>query len=241
MSCAVSVQIVWVSWCVLLAIIICVAQADWDHCSSTRGHVRHLSLALHDNISASQLLKGRLFLLLATFESTLEHLVPRVGSALNPKREYWSSRLVEPGAVVDSTRFDLIDCGHWLLEGSASLHSLIAAKHAHCGPVGRRHRTMDIKPMMMKGIYSVDAIRRKREALLTSDAGAAVINVMEIINLWLFDPRCNKTPMEETSDCVQEPLIARICVRHGKIYDLLTVLCWYLCEAWQEARLVDRD
>ena len=33
---------------------------------------------------------------------------------------------------------------------------------------------MDIKPLMMKGIYSVDAIRRKREALLTSDAGAAV-------------------------------------------------------------------
>ena len=66
-------------------------------------HTDNLSLALHDNISASQLLKGRLFLLLAAFESTLEHLVPRVGSALHPKREYWSSRLVEPGAVVDST------------------------------------------------------------------------------------------------------------------------------------------
>ena len=34
---------------------------------------------------------------------------------------------------------------------------------------------------------------------------------------------------------------AGICVRHGKMYDLLPVCCWYLCEAWQEVGFVACD
>ena len=30
-------------------------------------------------------------------------------------------------------------------------------------------------------------------------------------------------------------------VRHGKMNDLLSVICWYLCEAWQDVRFVACD
>ena len=28
------------------------------------------------------------------------------------------------------------------------------------------------------------------------------------------------------------PVISGICVWHGKMYDLLSVICWFLYEAW---------
>ena len=34
---------------------------------------------------------------------------------------------------------------------------------------------------------------------------------------------------------------AGICVRHEKMYDLLPMICWYLCEAWEDVRLVAYD
>ena len=34
---------------------------------------------------------------------------------------------------------------------------------------------------------------------------------------------------------------AGICARHEKIYDLLPMICWYLCEAWKDKRLVAYD
>ena len=34
---------------------------------------------------------------------------------------------------------------------------------------------------------------------------------------------------------------AGICARHEKMYDLLPMICWYLCEAWKDARFVAYD
>ena len=34
------------------------------------------------------------------------------------------------------------------------------------------------------------------------------------------------------------PWFAGICARHEKMYDLLPMICWYLCEAWKDVRCV---
>ena len=34
---------------------------------------------------------------------------------------------------------------------------------------------------------------------------------------------------------------AGICARHEKMYDLLPMICWYLCEAWKDVRFVAYD
>ena len=37
------------------------------------------------------------------------------------------------------------------------------------------------------------------------------------------------------------PWFASICARHEKMYDLLPMICWYLCEAWKDVRFVAYD